>query len=138
ENDGSVTARLVDIQHMGVHITVDDFGTGYSSLRHLARLPVDTLKIDRFFVANMMRSPDDMGLISSIISLAHRLDLQVVAEGVETQEQRRLLHLLNCDQIQSLLFAPPLAAAEMECSLRRDQEQQAVEWSLALERLPAN
>src|SRR4029079_10094710 len=87
---------LETIRSMGIVIAIDDFGTGFSSLSHLARLPVDTLKIDRSFVIGMTLTPAGLALVSTIISLAHALRLKVVAEGVETEEQSRLLRLLNC------------------------------------------
>jgi diguanylate cyclase (GGDEF)-like protein/PAS domain S-box-containing protein len=98
------------IRAMGVCIAIDDFGTGFSSLSHLARLPVDTLKIDRSFIVDMTGGPDGLALVSTIISLAHSLKLNVVAEGVETDEQSRLLRLLNCDEMQGYLFSKPVPA----------------------------
>jgi diguanylate cyclase (GGDEF)-like protein/PAS domain S-box-containing protein len=101
-------ACLKVIRAMGVSITIDDFGTGFSSLSHLAKLPVDTLKIDRSFVIEMTVGPEGLALVSTIISLAHSLKLKVVAEGVETEEQSRLLRLLSCDEMQGFLFSKPL------------------------------
>lgn len=98
-------ASLRAIRAMGVKIAIDDFGTGFSSLSYLARLPVDTLKIDRSFVADMTESPEGLALVSTIIHLAHALKLEVVAEGVETVEQSRLLRLLNCDTMQGFMFS---------------------------------
>jgi EAL domain-containing protein (putative c-di-GMP-specific phosphodiesterase class I) len=121
-------AKLREIQKMGVHIAVDDFGTGYSALRHLAHLPIDTLKIERAFVAQMTESADSMGLVSNIISLAHGLNLGIVAKGVETEEQRKLLKLLRCDHMQGYIFGRPVPKSEMEQILRRDQEETAAEW----------
>jgi EAL domain-containing protein (putative c-di-GMP-specific phosphodiesterase class I) len=107
---------LEAIRAAGVTIAIDDFGTGYSSLSYLARLPVDTLKIDRSFVTDMMEGPDRLALVSTIISLAHSLRLKVVAEGVESQEQARLLRLLICDEIQGFLFSKALPADQFEAS----------------------
>lgn len=101
-------ARLQVIRAMGISIAIDDFGTGFSSLSYLSRLPVDTLKIDRSFVIDMTTGPAGLALVSTIINLAHSLKLKVVAEGVETEEQRRLLHLLNCDEIQGFIFSKPV------------------------------
>lgn len=98
-------ASLRAIRAMGVKIAIDDFGTGFSSLSYLARLPVDTLKIDRSFVIEMTGSPEGLALVSTIIQLAHALKLEVVAEGVETEEQSRLLRLLGCDTMQGFLFS---------------------------------
>jgi EAL domain-containing protein (putative c-di-GMP-specific phosphodiesterase class I) len=107
-------ASLQAIRAMGVTIAIDDFGTGFSSLSYLARLPVDTLKIDRSFVTDMMDGPQGLALVSTIISLAHALKLKVVAEGVETEEQARLLRLLSCDEMQGFLFSKPVPAEIFE------------------------
>jgi diguanylate cyclase (GGDEF)-like protein/PAS domain S-box-containing protein len=101
-------ASLRAIRALGVGIAIDDFGTGFSSLSHLARLPVHTLKIDRSFIIDMTVSPEGLALVSTIIHLAHSLKLNVVAEGVETQEQSRLLRVLNCDEMQGYLISKPL------------------------------
>jgi diguanylate cyclase (GGDEF)-like protein len=101
-------ASLKAIRALGVTIAIDDFGTGFSSLSYLAKLPVDTLKIDRSFVTDMTAAPEGLALVSTIINLAHSLKLKVVAEGVETEEQSRLLRLLNCDEMQGFLFSKPL------------------------------
>ena len=98
-------ASLQAIRTMGVSIAIDDFGTGFSSLSYLAKLPVDTLKIDRSFVIEMTAAPEGLALVSTIISMAHSLKLKVVAEGVETEEQSRLLRLLACDEMQGFLFS---------------------------------
>jgi EAL domain-containing protein (putative c-di-GMP-specific phosphodiesterase class I) len=107
-------AILQAIRDMGVRIAIDDFGTGFSSLNYLTRLPVDTLKIDRSFVIDMTDGPTGLALVSAIINLAHALKLKVVAEGVATGEQSRLLHLLNCDEIQGFVFSKPLPCAVFE------------------------
>ena len=101
-------ATLQAIRAMGVSIAIDDFGTGFSSLSYLAKLPVDTLKIDRSFVVDMAAAQEALALVSTIISLAHSMKLKVVAEGVETEEQSRLLRLLNCDEMQGYLFSKPV------------------------------
>jgi len=107
-------AALRAIRAMGVSIAVDDFGTGFSSLSYLAKLPVDTLKIDRSFVIDMTAAPEGLALVSTIINLAHSLKLKVVAEGVETEEQSRLLRLLNCDEMQGYLFSKPVPSEIFE------------------------
>jgi diguanylate cyclase (GGDEF)-like protein/PAS domain S-box-containing protein len=96
------------VRALGVRIAIDDFGTGFSSLSYLARLPVHTLKIDRSFVIDMGESPEGLALVSTIINLAHSMNLNVVAEGVETEEQSRLLRLLNCDETQGYWFGRPV------------------------------
>ena len=106
-------ASLQAIRAMGVTIAIDDFGTGFSSLSYLAKLPVDTLKIDRSFVIDMTAGPEGLALVSTIINLAHSLKLKVVAEGVETEEQSRLLRLLNCDEMQGFLFSKPVPARDL-------------------------
>jgi EAL domain-containing protein (putative c-di-GMP-specific phosphodiesterase class I) len=95
-------------------VAIDDFGTGYSSLGYISRLPIDALKIDRSFVLRMTDDPQEMSIVTTIISLAHALDLKVIAEGVETPAQAQLLRLLKCDQIQGYLVARPQAAADAE------------------------
>jgi len=109
-------ASLQAIRAMGVTIAIDDFGTGFSSLSYLAKLPVDTLKIDRSFVIDMTAGPEGLALVSTIINLAHSLKLKVVAEGVETEEQSRLLRLLNCDEMQGFLFSKPVPGEIFEAS----------------------
>jgi diguanylate cyclase (GGDEF)-like protein/PAS domain S-box-containing protein len=118
ENVDENVKKLQAIRDMGISIAIDDFGTGYSSLAYLAKLPVNALKIDRSFVATMTTSAHSMTLISTIISLAHTLDLKVVAEGVETGEQAKLLRLLKCDEMQGYLFSQPLPAEKVQAFLR--------------------
>ena len=99
---------LLAIRALGVAIAIDDFGTGFSSLSYLAKLPVDTLKIDRSFVVEMVSATGGMTLVSVIINLAHAMKLNTVAEGVETEEQLRRLRLLGCDEMQGYLFGKPV------------------------------
>jgi EAL domain-containing protein (putative c-di-GMP-specific phosphodiesterase class I) len=122
EKTPDVIRKLNELRCMGVRVAIDDFGTGYSSLRYLAHLPIDTLKIDRSFVTAMTDDPDDMAIVSSIITLAHGLDLSVVAEGVETEEQRKLLRLLRCDQMQGYLFSSAVAKEQVEELLKIESE----------------
>lgn len=100
--------KLEALRNMGINVAIDDFGTGYSSLSYLARLPVQFIKIDRSFIMTMTNNADSMTIVSTIISLAHSLKLKVIAEGVETEEQSRMLKLLKCDQMQGYLFSKPL------------------------------
>ena len=111
--------KLRELRDMGIKIAVDDFGTGYSSLAYLTRLPVGALKIDRSFVATMMSDAQHMTLVSTIISLGRALDLEVIAEGVETEDQATLLRLLKCDQLQGYLYSKPLPAAEVAAALQK-------------------
>ncbi len=104
--------KLHELKAMGIHISVDDFGTGYSSLNYLKRFPIDTLKVDQSFVQEINTDPDNEAIVSAIITLAHALKLNVIAEGVETQEQLETLRALKCDEVQGFLFSRPLAVAE--------------------------
>ena len=110
--------KLTAVRELGVRVAIDDFGAGYSSLRYLARLPLDTLKIDRSFVGMVTESPNDLAIVSAIIVLAHGLNLDVVAEGVETEEQRKFLRLLRCDHMQGFLFSRPIPKEHIEEMLR--------------------
>ena len=107
-------STLAAIREMGVTIAIDDFGTGFSSLSYLSRLPVDTLKIDRSFIVDMTQGRQGLALVSTIIDLARSFELKVVAEGVETEDQSRLLRLLRCDELQGFLFSKAVPAAEFE------------------------
>lgn len=98
------------LKSMGAAIAIDDFGTGYSSLSYLKKLPVDTLKVDRSFTMSLPHSQDDVAIVSAIISMAHRLKIQVVAEGVETEAQQYLLTELGCEQLQGYLIGKPVDA----------------------------
>ncbi len=102
--------KLKSVRELGLSFSIDDFGTGYSSLAYLAKLPVQALKIDRSFITSMQDDPNAMTLVSTMISLAHSLKLKVVAEGVETEEQAKILRLLRCDEMQGYLFSKPLPA----------------------------
>jgi diguanylate cyclase (GGDEF)-like protein/PAS domain S-box-containing protein len=109
ENIGTSIDKLRELQDMGVNVAIDDFGTGYSSLSYLTKLPVKSLKIDRSFIMTMVDEPESMTIVSTIISLAHALRLSVIAEGVETAEQAKLLRLIGCDQAQGYLFSKPVS-----------------------------
>jgi diguanylate cyclase (GGDEF)-like protein len=116
-------AKLKAMQVMGLLVAVDDFGTGYSSLSYLARLPINSLKIDRSFIVQMSKSPEQMAIVSTVISLARALNLKVVAEGVETEEQANLLRLLRCDEVQGYLFGKPMPPQEIGKALPRATEK---------------
>ncbi len=112
-------AILESLREIGVKISLDDFGTGYSSLAVLKYLPLDRLKIDRSFIRELRANTIDAGIVRTIVNLGHELNLNVVAEGVETVEQLELLRSVNCDTVQGFLFSRPLPAAELEMTIAR-------------------
>jgi diguanylate cyclase (GGDEF)-like protein/PAS domain S-box-containing protein len=114
-------AILRNLKGLGVHIAIDDFGTGYSSLSYLRRFPIDILKIDQSFVNDLTVNADDAAIVGSIISLAHSLRLQVIAEGVETAEQLAFLHTHGCDQMQGYYFSRPIGPDAFGLMLREGQ-----------------
>jgi EAL domain-containing protein (putative c-di-GMP-specific phosphodiesterase class I) len=99
--------KLQALRDAGMGVEIDDFGTGYSSLAYIGRLPLSAMKIDRSFVSAMTEVADNISIVSTIISLAHQLELRVVAEGVETPAQRDLLASMGCDIIQGYLVSRP-------------------------------
>ncbi len=103
--------QLNHLKHLGIKLAIDDFGTGYSSLQYLKQFPVDLLKIDRSFVAELIEDDDSEAIIAGIIDLAHRLDLTVIAEGVENEAQLERLCELGCDQAMGYLFSPAVPAS---------------------------
>jgi diguanylate cyclase (GGDEF)-like protein/PAS domain S-box-containing protein len=125
ENVSNSIQSLLAMRALGVTIAIDDFGTGFSSLSYLSKLPVDTLKIDRSFISDMVGSAEGLALVSVIIGLAHALKLKVVAEGVETDEQLRELKLLRCDEMQGYLFARPMPAEIFKTTFLRAARSRA-------------
>jgi diguanylate cyclase (GGDEF)-like protein len=113
EDAEETIATLLELKKLQVKVSIDDFGTGYSSLSYLKRLPIDTLKIDQSFVRNTPADPDDAAIAMLIISMAHSLNLSVVAEGVETEEQMHLLRSQQCDIMQGYLVSRPLPGPEI-------------------------
>jgi diguanylate cyclase (GGDEF)-like protein len=111
--------KLAQLREAGIGIAIDDFGTGYSSLRLLAKLPVDTLKVDRSFIQGIADTPNIMTLVSTIISLARAYDMHTVAEGVETAEQLQILRAVKCDQAQGYLFGRPTPASDVPAAIAR-------------------
>lgn len=123
ENVAQNVEKLIAVRDLGIGIALDDFGTGYSSLAYLVKLPVEALKIDRSFISTMLDDPGVMTLVSTMISLAHSLRLAVIAEGVEHEEQAKILRLLRCDQMQGYLISKPLSFDDMAAYLARDRKQ---------------
>ena len=111
-------ATMHDLKQLGIHISIDDFGTGYSSLNYLRMFPIQTLKIDKSFVHDISDDPDEAAIASSIIAMAHSLKLNVIAEGVETEEQLEFLRERNCDEMQGYLFSGPVQASDFEKLLK--------------------
>ncbi len=113
-DDVEAAIRIMqEIKSTGVSIAIDDFGTGYSSLSYIKRFPIDVLKVDRSFVMDIPDDKNDMAITAAVIAMAHKLDLNVVAEGVETDEQLQYLRLNNCDEGQGYLFSRPLSLGQL-------------------------
>ena len=110
----SAIATMNELRSLGVSIAIDDFGTGYSSLIYLKNFPVNTLKIDRYFIHNVAQDSQKSAITKALIEMAHNLNMQVIAEGVETEAELSFLRENNCDAMQGFLFSLPLPAAEFE------------------------
>ncbi len=108
EDAATAAVKLAQLKELGVATSIDDFGTGYSSMSYLQRFSLDSLKVDLSFVQRMETAPENVEIVRAIISLAQTLDLKVVAEGVETREQERILASLGCEYVQGFLYAKPL------------------------------
>jgi EAL domain-containing protein (putative c-di-GMP-specific phosphodiesterase class I) len=117
----STVETLSALKRFGVTLSVDDFGTGYSSLSYLKRFPIDVLKIDRSFVQDLHHDADDAAICSAILAMARKLDLKVVAEGVELEEQLEFLSRHRCGQIQGYLFSKPITARAFEALVLAQQ-----------------
>lgn len=116
---GEAAEILETLRIEGISVAVDDFGTGYSSLAYLKMLPVDYLKIDREFIKDIVLNTDDQAIAASIIQLAHSLRLNVVAEGVETEDVQNTLLGMGCDQYQGYYFAKPMMPEEIPAVAER-------------------
>lgn len=118
-NTEEILATLQTLKEMGIHISIDDFGTGFSSLNYLKRFPIDSLKIDQSFVRDITVPSANKEIISAVIRLGHSLQLNVIAEGVENEEELDFLRNEECDQIQGYLFSRPLPVEEFEALMER-------------------
>jgi diguanylate cyclase (GGDEF)-like protein/PAS domain S-box-containing protein len=114
DNIDAAVTLLTQLRNLGVQLSIDDFGTGYSSLSYLQRFPIDTLKIDRSFVTQMMENEENLAIVRTIVALAQNLGMDVVAEGVETEDQLRLLRKLECENGQGYLFSTPLGGRQLD------------------------
>jgi EAL domain-containing protein (putative c-di-GMP-specific phosphodiesterase class I) len=113
-NDSGITDRLLKYRDAGIQIAIDDFGTGYSALSYLKKFDIDYLKIDKSFTRNLAPGEPDVALCEAIVTMAHKLGLKVIAEGVEAEQQRGLLTQIGCDYGQGYLFSRPLPVDEFE------------------------
>ena len=113
DNIEAAVGLLTQLRELGVQLSIDDFGTGYSSLSYLQRFPIDTLKIDRSFVTQMMENEENLAIVRTIVALAQNLGMDVVAEGVETEDQLKLLRKLECENGQGFLFSTPLGGRQL-------------------------
>ncbi|MFT5174482.1 MAG: putative signal transduction protein with EAL and GGDEF domain/PAS domain-containing protein [Gammaproteobacteria bacterium] len=125
EDTGVAEARLRELRAMGSRVSMDDFGTGYSSLSYLKRLPIDVVKIDRAFVRDILSDADDQAILAAIITMAHQLRLQIVAEGVESEAQSQLLRRMDCDLIQGYVITRPLPAEQYAARFLNKQRRLA-------------
>ncbi len=107
-------ATMNELRSLGVTIAIDDFGTGYSSLMYLKKLPINKLKIDRYFIHNVVNDPQKAAITTALIQMGHNLNLQMIAEGVETESELEFLQKYNCDAMQGFLFSRPVAAGEFK------------------------
>jgi EAL domain-containing protein (putative c-di-GMP-specific phosphodiesterase class I) len=123
---------LRDLKAMGTRLAVDDFGTGYSSLSYLKRFPLDYIKIDRAFISDVMTNRIDADIVRTIIALAQALEVEVIAEGVETTMQRQFLKEMQCHYLQGFLLSKPVPAEDIErLFLRRSPSARLVQFPRA-------
>ncbi len=121
ESNDAVSKKLLAFRDAGIQVSLDDFGTGYSSLSYLKKFDIDYLKIDKSFISNLKPDSEDMALCEAIIVMAHKLGIKVIAEGVETEEERELLLKAGCDFAQGYLFSKPITAATFEAVFLKSQ-----------------
>ena len=131
---GSIGTALKTLHEAGVKIALDDFGTGFASLTHLIRFPVASLKIDRSFIMDLPSTGTAAAITVAIIELAHKIGIEVVAEGIEREEQRRLLAASRCDLGQGYLFAKPMHASRVPFFIKHWSARRASSGPAALPR----
>jgi EAL domain-containing protein (putative c-di-GMP-specific phosphodiesterase class I) len=118
DNIDDIVNKMSLLKATGIGFSLDDFGTGYSSLSYLKRLPIEQLKIDRSFVQDLMTDPNDMAIIKTMLALAKSMDLSVIAEGVETEDQRNCLADLGCNQYQGYLYSRPGTVEQLTAKIQ--------------------
>ena len=121
EDDSRTRQVLGEFREMGVRLAVDDFGTGYSALSYLRDFPVSTLKVDRSFIRDIVLAPNNRRLVEAIIAMAHGLDLVTIAEGVETEEQSKLMIELGCDMVQGYFYSEAVPADVIKTMIGGDR-----------------
>ena len=119
DDDEAVLIALHRLRELGIQIALDDFGTGYSSLSYLRRFPFDKIKIDRFFIKDVLDNESSRSIIEAVVNIANSANITTVAEGVETEQQLKVLRKLGCTEIQGYLFSTPLTAPEILPLLQR-------------------
>ncbi len=129
KSQGNTHLMLLEYSDEGIQVAIDDFGTGYSSLSYLNKFDIDYLKIDQSFVRNLNQNSSDLALCKAMISMAHELGLKVIAEGVETQDQRDLLAAVECDYGQGYFFAKPMPAEQFDEWLTNANPSHGQPWS---------
>ena len=122
ENIEAATKTLLALRKKGIQLSIDDFGTGYSSLSYLHRFPVDTLKIDRSFVSEIKSGQENSAIVKTIVTLAHMLNMDVIAEGIENKSQLDQLKLLNCEHGQGYFFSKPLSRKDAEALVAKSPQ----------------
>ena len=138
QNAEETVTALNRLRDMGLRLSVDDFGTGYSSLGYLKRFPLQVIKIDRSFINDVPDDPDDTAITKAIIAMAHSLNLQVIAEGVETERQLAFLREQGCDEVQGYLFSRPLPAEDVVQLLEKASRKKQNSWESNLAASSAN
>jgi EAL domain-containing protein (putative c-di-GMP-specific phosphodiesterase class I) len=121
DNIEDTIATMNKLKEIGIQFSLDDFGTGYSSLQYLKRLPLDQLKVDQSFVHDIATDSSDNAIVRTIIAMAHSLDMDVIAEGVEMEEQRQLLLDSGCTHYQGYLFGKPVPIGQFEELLKQER-----------------